>query len=85
MVVLLIVIRYVLLPSNLVHTFQSPCSEYVTGFAGINEFLYVHGCWHGIGGLTFSFFMYYRHVFVTYAKFQPYFDMLKGAQRSLAV
>ena len=35
--------------------------------------------------LTFSFCMYYRHVFVTHGKFQPYFDMLKGAQRNLAV
>jgi len=45
MVVWLIVLKYVLLPSNLVHTFQPPCSEYVTEIAGINEFLYVREHW----------------------------------------
>ena len=43
MVVWLIVHKYVLLLSNLVHTFQSPYSKYVTGLAGINDYLYVHG------------------------------------------
>jgi len=34
--------------------------------------------------LTFSFSVYYRQVFITHGKFQPYFDMLKGAQRNLS-
>jgi hypothetical protein len=54
MVVLLIVLKCVLLLSNLVYTFQSPCSEYVTRFAGINKCLYVHEHWQGKGGKRIS-------------------------------
>lgn len=54
MVVWLIVLKYVILLSNLVHTFQSPCSEYVAEIAGINEFLYVHEHWQGAGNKRIS-------------------------------
>jgi len=48
--------------------------KFLMTYARISEFIF----------LTFSFCVYYRQVFVTHGKFQPYFDMLKGAQRNLS-